>query len=223
MRRGKAVSDRPAARPNSESRLDTRYVGPVAGCYTLSERRDLGGGNPKVYACRTQSISATSIAITAPVKGAEGEWLTARFDGLGIVRGCVERRTGDGFVFQVSATPEERTKLAASIAWLKSQRTHKETDKREHRRFRPRDPRSQLRIGDGEPMNCFVIDLSRGGAAVSAATRPEIGEIVTLNTLAGKVVRHLDVGFAMKFAAQQDADEVERLATGAALATEAES
>jgi hypothetical protein len=191
-------------------------VGPVAGCYTLSERKDLGGGNPKVYACRTQSISATSIAITAPVRGTEGEWLTARFDGLGIVRGCVARRTGDGFVFDVSASPEEHAKLAASIAWLKSQRVNKETDKRESRRFRPRDPRSQLRIGAGDPMDCFVIDLSRSGAAISAAVRPEVGEPVVLGKLAGKVVRHRDVGFAIQFDDKQDVDQVEGLVTNAA-------
>lgn len=208
------MSESPAAGASKGSRLDTRYVGPIAGCYTLSERKDLGGGNPKVYACRTQSISATSIAITAPVRGAEGEWLTAKFDGLGIVRGSVARRTIDGFVFDVSASPEERAKLAATIAWLKSQRANKEADKRDHRRFRPRDPRSHLRIGGGEPMDCFVIDLSRSGAAISAATRPEIGERIVLGTLAGKVVRHRDVGFAMQFDSKQDAEDVERLATG---------
>lgn len=194
--------------------MDVRYVGPVSGCYTLSERRSPEGGGVEVYACRTQSLSSSAIVVTAPVSGAAGDWLTARFDGIGIVRGWIDRLTPDGFVFQVIASEEQRQRLAAKIDWLKKMSTRQQNDKRHYKRFQPRDPRSALTFEDGAVSKCFVIDISRSGAAVSAPTRPEIGVGLVLGTLRSHVVRHLEVGFAVAFDAPQDAEGLEQLVTG---------
>ena len=96
-----------------DRRLDVRYVGPINGCYTLSQHRNIGTGGIEVFACRTQSISAVAAAITAPDLGAPGERLTARLDGLGILTGSIVRQTPDGFVFQIDASDRDRAKLAA--------------------------------------------------------------------------------------------------------------
>lgn len=201
-----------------ERRLDVRYVGPVSGCYTLSDHQKLEDGGIEVYACRTQSISPSAAAITAPVVGAEGEWLTARFDGLGIVRGWIERVTRDGFVFQIVGSEEQRHTLAAKIDWLKKKSVRLEQDKREFKRFQPRDPRSTLALEAGTVVKCFVIDLSRSGAAVSAPCTVTMGDIVVLGVLRARVVRPLAVGFAVQFDERQDAAEVEALVTGYELA-----
>jgi hypothetical protein len=197
-----------------DRRLDVRYVGPVSGCYTLSDRRDIGSGGVEVFACRTQSISSISAAITAPVPGEIGDWLTARFDGIGIVRGWIDRLTKDGFVFQITATEAQRHKLAAKIDWLKKKAVRVNEDKRSYRRFQPRDPRSTLGLPDGGVERCFVVDLSRSGACLSTKYVPKVGEQLVLGTLACRVVRQLPVGFAVQFDAPQDAEGLEQLVTG---------
>lgn len=193
--------------------LDLRYVGPIAGCYTLSDRRELVSGDVEVFACRTQSISALSAVVMAPVAGEPGERITARLDGIGIVKGRIERETKDGFVFEIVATPLQQAKLAAKIDWLKKKAVRQQSDKRAAKRFMPRDPRSTLALMDGSIAKCFVIDLSANGAAVSAYLRPEIGTQLILGKLPGRVVRHLDVGFALQFDTP-DADAVEKQTTG---------
>ena len=156
----------------------------------------------------------SAIVVTAPVSGATGDWLTARFDGIGIVRGWIDRLTPDGFAFQVIASDEQRQRLAAKIDWLKKKSTRQQNDKRAYKRFQPRDPRSVLIFDDGSVSKCFVIDISRSGAAVSAPTRPELGVALVLGTLRSHVVRYLAVGFAVSFDAPQDAEGLEQLVTG---------
>jgi hypothetical protein len=197
-----------------DRRTDARYVGAVNGCYTLSEQRHPTTGGVEVYACRTQSISPIAAAVQAPVACDPGGWLTARFDGLGIVRGMLERLTGDGFVFEIVASEENRRKLAAKIQSLKRMSVRQTQDRRGYRRGQPIDARSTLTFGDGTIARCFVIDYSRSGAALSARLTPEPGTAVVLGTLRCHVVRRLDVGFAVQFDAVQDSEGLERLITG---------
>ncbi len=196
-------------------RLDVRYVGPISGCYTLSDRREFDGRGVEVFACRTLSISPNGAAITAPVQGDVGDWLTARLDGLGIIRGRIERRIEGGFVFKIVGSDEQREKLAKSIDWLKRRNVLKRSDQREHDRFKPRDPRSMLGASGAVQQPCFVIDISRGGAAVSMRDRPEIGTPLVLGSLACTVVHHIDHGFAVKFDVVQELEGVEELVCGA--------
>ncbi|HEY4169354.1 MAG TPA: hypothetical protein VGM96_21370 [Reyranella sp.] len=198
----------------SDRRLDVRYVGPVNGCYTLSSHKSPDGGGPEVYACRTQSLSPSAIAVLAPVMGEVGEWLTARLDVVGILRGRIIRLNRDGFVFDVAADDAAQRRLAARIEWLKRRSVRLETDKREAKRFQPRDPRSTLVVARGSLERCFVIDLSATGAAISSKQHPAVGAAIVVGRLASHVVRHLDVGFAVSFDAQQDVADVEGLATG---------
>ena len=196
-----------------DRRAEARFIGAVNGSYTLSEQRRPTAG-PEVYACRTQSISPTAAAIQAPVACERGGWLTARFDGLGIVRGMLDRLTEDGFIFDIVASDENRRKLAAKIMMLKKMSIKRSEDRRNFRRAQPVDARSTMGFDDGTVARCFVIDFSRSGAAVSARLTPEIGTAVVLGTLRSHVVRRLDIGFAVAFDAVQDPEGLEDLITG---------
>ena len=55
----------------------------------------------------------------------------------------------------------------------------------------------------------LVIDLSSSGAAISVDYKPQIGEPLALGTALCRVVRQLDVGFAVQFLTPIDRDEVE--------------
>ncbi|HEX4296704.1 MAG TPA: PilZ domain-containing protein [Devosia sp.] len=191
-----------------------RYVGPITGCYTLSDRHEANGKGIAVHACRTLSISSTAAAISAVQVGEVGEWITARFDGIGIIRGKIDRMIDGGFVFQISGTPVQQLKLAKRIDWLKRKSQRASTDKREYPRSQPRDARSTITLANDEVKPCYLIDVSRSGAAVSMNYRPEVGTALVLGIVACKVIRHIDEGFVVKFDALQDADAVEQLVTG---------
>jgi hypothetical protein len=214
LRRHQPVHEPAQVQALADRRLNVRYVGPINGSYTLSDRRSLPKGGLDVYACRSDTISTSAASVTAPVRGDEGEWLTARFDGIGIIRGLIEKLTQEGFIFQIVASDEHRAKLAAKIDWLRRHNKRIQDDKRRFDRFVPADPRSAITFADGMVAKCFVIDISRSGAAVSAHHRPPVGEAVVIGILAAHVIRHLDVGFAVEFDAPQDAEGLEQLVTG---------
>ena len=71
-----------------------------------------------------------------------------------------------------------------------------------------------FRLESGEILRCFVIDLSRGGAALSCQHAPQLGEKMVLGTVACHVVRKLAVGFAVQFETPQEPDGLEQLAAG---------
>ena len=54
-----------------------------------------------------------------------------------------------------------------------------------------------------------IIDISLSGAAIGTEQRPEIGSLVTIGKIPGRVVRHLEDGFAIEFTRLQHPDFVE--------------
>jgi hypothetical protein len=164
----------------------------------------------QVFACRVQSISPKMAVFTAPVSGAQGDWVTAHFQELGIIRAQITRHLDRGFAMDIVATDEERTKLGAKIDWVKKNTHEAVADKREHKRKLPRDPRSIIILPNGGKMNCFIMDMSRSGVAISADVDLDIGTPLAVGNVVGRVVRHLEVGFAIKFISLQDTTTLEQ-------------
>lgn len=188
---------------------DVRFIGTVNGYYILASREKTVEGQAQVIHCRAVSISAREAVLIAPVIGIDGEWLAARFDHLGLLKGQIARRTADGFAMTFATTDLERTKLAAQIGWLKKRSMHLASEQRALRRWRPRDPRSVILPPNNETVGCFLIDLSRSGVAVSADLVPETGAPIAMGTLVGHVARLFDSGFAVQFAEIQEANGLE--------------
>lgn len=178
---------------------DVRFIGAVAGRYALSDRKEGGDGKVPVYACRLCSISTRMAVVVGPVVGKEGEIVTAHFDEFGILRGRISRQLPSGFVLDLMLNPVDRNKLGAKIVWRKKHVHDQFPDKREHKRILPRDPRTVITLGDGTVVPCFVIDISQSGIAVSAQIWPDLGTPMAVGKLVGRVVRYLDVGFALQF------------------------
>jgi hypothetical protein len=190
---------------------DVRFIGAVAGRYALAERRGAVDGKVPVYACRLCSISTRQAVVVGPVIGRDGEVITAHFDEFGMLRGKIARKLPSGFVLDLMLKDAERNKLGAKIAWQKKRVHEQLPDKREHKRFPPRDPRTVLTLADGTQMPCFVIDVSQSGIAVSADIWPELGTPMAVGKLVGRVIRYLDVGFALRFVEIQELDQLEGL------------
>ena len=140
-----------------------------------------------------------------------GETVTAHFDEFGILRGKISRKLPSGFVMDLTLSDRERNKLGGKIIWQKKKVHEQVPDKREHKRVLPRDPRTILTLADGTQIPCFVIDISQSGAAVSADIWPGLGTPMALGKLVGRVVRYLDVGFALQFIQLQEMDQLEVL------------
>ncbi len=190
---------------------DVRFIGALAGRYALPDRRKAADDKMPVYACRLCSISTRMLVAVGPVVGREGETISAHFEEFGILRGRITRRLPSGFVTDILLSDSERNKLGAKIEWHKKHVHAQVPDKREHRRIQPRDPRSVLTLSDGTSVPCFIIDISQSGAAISAHFWPEIGTPMAVGRLVGRVVRYLEVGFALQFIEVQKTDDLESL------------
>lgn len=196
---------------------DVRFIGAVAGRYTMPDRKYAGASKAPVYACRLCSVSTRLAVVVGPVVGKQREVVTAHFEAFGILRGQVNRQLPSGFVMDLTLNAEGREKLGRKIVWHRKRVYDQVEDRREYKRIQLRDPRSVVTLADGTRIPCFVIDVSQSGIALSAQTSPPIGTPLAVGKLVGRVVRYLDIGFAVKFLAPQDLETVETLIVPPAL------
>ena len=192
----------------SQRSSDIRFIGALMGRYLLASRKNRSH-RVQVFACRLQSISPQLMVASAPVLGAPGEELSANFEPFGTVWGRVERLIDGGFSMALETSAEERDLLIKRIGWYKKRVFHGVADKRAHRRVMPRDPRSTILFADGSRLPCLIIDMSRSGAALSADVQPDLGTPLAVGRVVARVVRWLDVGFAVQFLIEQEPESLE--------------
>jgi hypothetical protein len=178
----------------------------LLGRYMLADRRE--------FPCQVTDMSPGGMALIAPVSGQVGERVIAYVDHVGRLEGVIARLFQNGFAMTVSATTRKRDKLAAQLTWLANRHILNLPEDRRHGRFTPRNPMARLIMPNGVNVAVRVIDLSQSGAAIATKERPEIGALVTLGKATGRVVRHLDDGFAIEFTRLQHSDFVEENVTG---------
>lgn len=186
-----------------ERRADIRVITSVPGRYLLGSRHD-ERGHRREFACRALNMSPQAILLAAPISGPPGERVIAYFDQFGRLEGAIIRVLSRGFVMSVAATREERARLAAKLAWLEDHKNHDACESRGYERIVPRNPYSTITLADGRTLTCFVIDMSASGAAVSADIMPEIGTVLAVGRVIGRVRRRFSEGFAIQFVELQD-------------------
>jgi hypothetical protein len=203
----------PLAKPRilplaEERRRFQRVKVNVLGRYMLADRRE--------FPCQVVNMSPGGIAVIAPVIGMPGERVIAYVDHLGRLEGKIARPIDNGFAMTIAASPRKRDKLAAQLTWLANRNILNLPEDRRHGRFIPRNPLARLVLPSGNNVACRIIDLSQSGAAVAIAPdlRPAVGSVVTLGKAQGRVVRHIDDGFAIEFTRLQHTDFIEDNITG---------
>jgi hypothetical protein len=202
-----AVQTRPKILPLAEERRRFQRVRVnVLGRYMLPDRNE--------YPCQVANMSPGGMALIVPVSGQEGERVIAYIDHLGRLEGKIARLYQNGFAMTVSATPRKRDKLAAQLTWLANRHILNLPEDRRHGRITPRKPVTQLAMPNGVKLTCRIIDLSLSGAAIATDQRPAIGMLVNLGAVQGRVVRHLDDGFAVEFTRAQHPDFLEESVCG---------
>jgi hypothetical protein len=183
--------------------LDIRYVGSVSGRYTFTTAAE-----PAVYACRTVSLSPGSIVLQGPVAGAVGDRVAMRLEHIGLLNGSVSQLLSGAFHVTLIAGEAEKRRIAARINWLKKHALKQADDKRSGVRFQPRNPRGHLTVESAEH-ECFIIDMSATGAALSARLTPPLRTPVVIGNVPGIVIRHFEGGFGVTFDKPYPPDGVE--------------
>ena len=191
-----------------ERRRHQRVKVNLLGRFMLSDRRD--------FACQVINMSPGGMALVTPVVGVVGERVIAYVDHLGRLEGKITRLIDNGFAMTISATSRKRDKLAAQLTWLANRQILNLPEDRRHGRFVPRNTLARLILPNGTNVTCRVIDLSASGAAVaiSPELRPDVGAAVTIGKTTGRVVRHIEDGFAIEFTRLQHPDSIEANVTG---------
>jgi hypothetical protein len=188
-----------------ERRRHQRVRVNLLGRYMLADRRE--------YPCQVVNMSPGGIALIAPVSGNVGERVIAYVDHLGRLEGKIARQLQNGFAMTISATARKRDKLAAQLTWLANRSILNLPEDRRHGRFVPRVAGARLIMPNGTNIGIRIIDISLSGAGIATDNRPEVGTLVSLGKIPGRVVRHLEEGFAMEFTRLQHPDSVEENAT----------
>jgi hypothetical protein len=191
-----------------ERRRHQRVKVNLLGRYMLADRQE--------YPCQVVNMSPGGMALAAPVIGQPGERVIAYVDHLGRLEGKIARVIDNGFAMTIEATLRKRDKLAAQLTWLANRQILNLPEDRRHGRFVPKTPMARLILPNGTNVACRIIDLSQSGAAVkiSPDLRPDVGAAVTLGKTQGRVVRHIEEGFAVEFTRLQHPDFVEENVTG---------
>jgi hypothetical protein len=192
-----------------ERRRHQRVKVNLLGRYMMADRRE--------FPCQVINMSPGGIALVAPVSGDPGERVIAYVDHLGRLEGKIARLLDTGFAMTVEATLRKRDKLAAQLTWLANRHILNLPEDRRHGRFIPRKAMARLILPNGNNVTCRIIDLSESGAAVaiSPELRPVVGAMVTIGKATGRVVRHIEDGFAVEFTRLQHPDFIEENVTGA--------
>jgi len=192
--------------PHSEERRRHQRVRVnLQGRYMLADRSE--------FPCQVVNISPGGIALIAPVSGAVGDRVIAYVDHLGRLEGKIARQLQNGFAMTIAATPRKRDMLAAQLTWLANRSILNLPEDRRHGRFVPKVTDARLIMPNGTNVGVRLLDLSLSGAGIGTPARPEIGSHVTIGKIPGRVVRHLEQGFAIEFQRMQHPDSVEENAT----------
>jgi hypothetical protein len=191
---------------NEDRRRFQRVKVDLLGRYMLADRRE--------FPCQVVNMSPGGMALIAPVTGAPGDRIIAYVDHLGRLEGHVARIIDNGFAMTIAATARKRDKLAAQLTWLANRHLLAQPEDRRHGRIAPRNPTGRLIMPNGVNLTCRIIDVSQSGAGIACQERPAIGTLVTLGTVQGRVVRHLEDGFAIEFTRLQHPDALEDSVTG---------
>ncbi len=183
----------------------------VPGSYILPNWYD-PQGRLRTFACRTKRVSPFRMIVDVPVIGKVGDRLKSFFQDFGKFEGVISDTTDNGFLLELEMPPSMRESFATKLVWLeKKLKEPGLSDLRKDARIIPANPHSTLTLADGTIHQCFVIDMSVSGIAVSSPVQPHIGTPLAVGACVGRVVRLLPDGFAIKFLDRQNRHELDRL------------
>jgi hypothetical protein len=184
----------------------------MEGTYVLRNWYD-PEGKLRTFTCRATRVSPFRMMVEMPVVGKVGDNLISYFRDIGNFEGTISDTARNGVLLELEMAQPMRAKLADKLTWLEKRTRDPAgiSDARKTPRFVPKASHSILTLADGTIHNCFVIDASLSGVAVKAELQPPVGTPLAIGACVGRVIRHTNDGFAVKFAKQQSRDELHGL------------
>jgi hypothetical protein len=184
----------------------------VDGHYTLPNWYD-PEGRLRTFACRTNRVSPYRMIVDVPVVGKVGDYLTSYFRDFGKLDGRISDTKPGCFLLELDVNHATRQKIANKLTWLEEKQKNPDNiiELRRTARFIPAKSHTTLSLADGAVHECFVIDMSVEGAAVSADAELAVGTPLAIGACVGRVVRIFPSGFAVKFVDKQSQYELDRL------------
>lgn len=189
-----------------------RFIGDVPGCFVFLDRAE-GQLDSPTLPFSARSVSTTRAVVTCEAAVERGERVALRFDTIGIRRGVIERALKGGFIVNFTENETVDEGVDARIDWLKKKTRGRAEDRRQHKRVVPQVTAALLILGAENTMECRIKDMSASGAGILASAKPKIGSLLAIGSVPGRVVRHFEGGFAVRFLELQNLAELEGLLT----------
>jgi hypothetical protein len=171
----------------------------------LRVRVDLKGrlfmpGQDREAACTVTDMSPGGAQVICEVTSQAQEDVVLYIDGFGRFEGTVARgpQGEGGFGVRFNCTALKRERIAEQLNHYLKNGAVDETLLRRHDR-KPNRGLARFTRASGEVVNCEVLDLSLGGVSLATEVRPQIGEIVLIGQMAGRVARIHENGIAIEF------------------------
>ena len=186
-----------------------------SGVRTGPERRsskrvrvDLGGrlfvpGEEREAPCIIMDMSAGGAQVTCEIIPTTQSAVVLYIDGFGRFEGSVVRAakgewSGESFGVRFNCSAFKRERVAEQLEAYASNGTVDQTVVRRHERASTKGL-ARFTRANGDVVNCEVLDLSLGGVSLRTEVRPQIGELVLIGQMAGRVARIHEKGIAIEF------------------------
>ena len=141
--------------------------------------------------------------IEGPVCGEIGERVKAWIEHFDFLSGTISHASDRTFTVRFNLMPKARVKFASKINWVRRHVIEGLPDLRCGKRLPMPNLKPVIILGSGHIENCFIIDASSSGAAISADMVLKPGTRLALGSIVGTVVREIETGFAMRFDEEQ--------------------
>lgn len=149
--------------------------------------------------CEVTAIDPDSALFLTTEVVAEASPVTAYIEDIGRLDGVVAEPAAMGFWVNFSFTENRQPRFIRHLRWLIRRERGLAAAERRHTRYEPRNKSARFSLPGGRELACEVIDISLSGAGVRSRVKPSIGSPVMLGRMKGRVVRHLENGFAIEF------------------------
>jgi len=186
-----------------------------SGVQTGAERRrikrvrvDLSGrlyvpGEEREAACKITDMSAGGALVVSEIVPSPQSEVVLYMDGFGrleatVVRAAKGDLNGNSFGVRFNCSALKRERIAEQLALYVSSGTIDQAALRRHERA-PTKGLARFTRANGDVVNCEVLDLSLGGVSLLTDARPQIGELVLIGQMAGRVARIHENGIAIEF------------------------
>lgn len=185
---------------------DTRYSHVALAAHGRFMRPD-----ESEHDCVVDNISPFDATISCETTPDVGERIVAYLDHVGRIEGYVTECGHQTFRVSISATDYKRSKLSAQLTWIANSKALGLPEDRRHERVAPKHSASEAEFADGSKVPCRIIDLSVSGAAIEMDARPNLGTVITVGNMTGRVVRRFHDGVAIEFLSAQTSEAIGQL------------